>query len=81
MIGLEFVKKIDKNWKDHVTFADGSRYHNDYCPLNGNRCRREECSLWNYENNFCGFSMNTTISLKNKRESEKPEIITKQKFR
>ena len=81
MIGLEFVKKVDKNWKDHVTFADGSRYHNDYCPLNGNRCRREECSLWNIDHNFCGFSMNTKVSLNMEKDQKKHEIVTKQKLR
>ena len=62
MIGLEFVKSVDKNWKERITFADGRRYHDDFCPLNGQRCRRKECSLWNKDHNLCGFSMNVSSS-------------------
>jgi len=25
-IGLDFVKQVDKNWKDHVTYIDGKPY-------------------------------------------------------
>ena len=33
MIGLEFVKTVDKEWKNSIKFADGSPYYNYYCPL------------------------------------------------
>ena len=55
MIGLDFVKNVDKDWKKHVTFADGSPYYDDYCPLSGSKCRREDCSFWNEISDECGY--------------------------
>ena len=25
-VGLKFVKQVDENWRDHITFIDGSPY-------------------------------------------------------
>ena len=58
MIGLDFVKKVDKNWRKHITFADGSPYYDDYCPLSGAKCRRMDCSFWNNTLNGCGYIPN-----------------------
>jgi len=55
MIGLDFVKHVDKDWKKHITFADGSPYFDDYCPLIGSKCRREDCSFWNALSGSCGY--------------------------
>ncbi|UCD13633.1 MAG: hypothetical protein JSW60_08765 [Thermoplasmatales archaeon] len=27
-IGLDFVKKVDRDWEDHLTFLDGTPYKN-----------------------------------------------------
>ena len=48
MIGLEFVKSVDKEWKSSIKFADGSPYYNDYCPLSGVRCKKDDCSFWDF---------------------------------
>ena len=58
MIGLDFVKKIDKEWKTHITFADGTPYYDNYCPLSGAKCRLEDCSFWNKNLGMCGYITN-----------------------
>ena len=58
MISLDFVKSVDKNWRNHVTFADGSPYYDDFCPLSGAKCRKEDCSFWNYRSKGCGYVSN-----------------------
>ena len=55
MIGLDFVKHVDKDWRKHVTFADGSAYCDDFCPLSGAKCRQEDCSFWNQTSDICGY--------------------------
>ena len=55
MIGLEFVKNVDGDWKKRITFADGSPYYEDFCPLSRTKCRHEDCSFWNYISNDCGY--------------------------
>jgi len=55
MIGLDFVKHEDKNWKKHITFEDGSPYYNDYCSLSGAKCHREDCSFLNDLSDGCGY--------------------------
>lgn len=61
MIGLDFVKNVDKDWKKHVTFADGSPYFDDYCPLTGAKCRREDCSFWNDAAGTCAYVRNEPV--------------------
>ena len=46
---------MDKDWRKHVTFADGSPYYDDFCPLSGAKCRRDDCSFWNKKNQGCGY--------------------------
>ena len=55
MIGLDFVKHVDKDWKKHITFADGSPYYDDYCPLSGTKCRQGDCSFWDNLSDACGY--------------------------
>ena len=55
MIGLDFVKHVDKDWKKHITFVDGSPYCDDYCPLSGTKCRQDDCSFWNNLSDVCGY--------------------------
>ncbi|MCJ2513774.1 MAG: hypothetical protein LN408_04970 [Candidatus Thermoplasmatota archaeon] len=55
MIGLEFVKTVDKEWKNSIKFADGSPYYNDYCPLSGARCKKDDCSFWDLSSDICGY--------------------------
>jgi hypothetical protein len=55
MIGLEFVKSVDKEWKNSIKFADGSPYYDDYCPLSGARCKRDDCSFWDTPSNLCKY--------------------------
>ena len=74
MIGLDFVKHIDKDWKKHVTYVDGTPYSEDYCPLSGGKCRQEDCVFWDDTLNSCGYlyqreSTIPTIS------NEFPELI------
>ena len=72
MIGLDFVKNVDKDWKKHVTFADGSPYFDDYCPLSGVKCHREDCSFWNDVSDSCGYVRNEPeFTIKTKMNSEK----------
>ena len=58
MIGLDFVKSVDKNWRNHVTFADGSQYYDNFCPLSGAKCRKNDCSFWNNTSKGCGYVPN-----------------------
>ena len=53
MIGLDFVKSVDKGWRKHITFADGSPYYDDFCPLSNARCRREDCLFWGKKSKGC----------------------------
>lgn len=55
MIGLDFVKHVDKDWRKHVTYADGSPYIDDYCPLIGDKCRQSDCVFWDETTEFCGY--------------------------
>ena len=55
MIGIDFVKNVDKDWRKHVTFADGSPYYDDFCPLSGAKCRRDDCAFWNKKRKLCGY--------------------------
>ena len=57
MIGLDFVKSVDIEWKKHIKYVDGSKYNDNYCPLSQTKCRFEDCSFWNHESNFCGYSI------------------------
>ena len=63
MIGLDFVKNIDSNWKKHIKFADGSAYYDDYCPLSGSRCKHDDCSFWNKKTDICGYIKNDLNSM------------------
>ena len=56
MIGLDFVKSVDKNWKKHLTYIDGSPYYEDYCPLGNCKCRREDCTFWNNHAETCRYT-------------------------
>jgi len=60
MIGLDFVKRVDKDWKKHITFADGKAYFDDFCPLSSSRCRQEDCLFWNKLYNICGYINNNS---------------------
>ena len=55
VIGLDFVKTVDKEWKSSIKFADGSAYYDDYCPLSGTRCRRDDCSFWDISTDICRY--------------------------
>ena len=55
MIGLEFVKSVDKEWKNNIKFADGSPYNDEYCPLSGVRCKRDDCSFWDISSDICKY--------------------------
>jgi hypothetical protein len=56
------VKSIDKDWKKHIKNADGSRYCDNYCPLSGSYCRKEDCSFWIKNIDKCGYIQKTTHS-------------------
>ncbi len=60
MIGLDFVKHVDKDWRKHVTYIDGTPYTDNYCPLSGGRCRGEDCMFWNDDTHVCGYLTHKT---------------------
>ncbi|RLF39044.1 MAG: hypothetical protein DRN12_07505 [Thermoplasmata archaeon] len=60
MIGLDFVKHVDKDWKKHITYADGTPYSDDYCPLSGGKCRQDDCVFWDDGIKTCGYLSNST---------------------
>ncbi len=68
MIGLDFVKHVDKDWKKHITYADGTPYSEDYCPLSSGKCRRDDCVFWDDSIQACGYLSNYSrkISIPNR---------------
>lgn len=60
MIGLDFVKHVDKDWKKHITYADGTPYSEDYCPLSSGKCRQDDCVFWDDSIKACGYLSNHT---------------------
>ncbi|HDM67086.1 MAG TPA: hypothetical protein ENG62_01710 [Thermoplasmatales archaeon] len=63
MIGLDFVKHVDKDWRKHVTYIDGTPYNDNYCPLSGGRCRGEDCMFWNDDAHVCGYLSHKNSSI------------------
>jgi hypothetical protein len=63
LIGLEFVKNVDSDWKKHIKFSDGSPYYDDFCPLSGSRCRQTDCSFWNIDHDVCGYAKTQNHSI------------------
>ena len=74
MIGLDFVKNIDADWKKHITNSDGSPYLDDYCPISGNKCRKEDCSFWNDIFNECGYTLGKSNSINIPSFEKRPEL-------
>lgn len=78
MIGLDFVKTVDKDWKKHIKLSDGRPYCEDYCPLSGASCRKEDCSFWTKSLKECGYlqnnrySKNTILDIRNLIDEEFP---------
>jgi hypothetical protein len=62
MIGLDFVKRVDKDWKKHITFADGRAYCDDFCPVSRARCRQEDCLFWDQASDICKYIQNQSNS-------------------
>ena len=62
MIGLEFVKSVDKNWKKHITYADGRPYLDDFCPVSRSSCRQEDCLFWDQASDICKYIHNQSNS-------------------
>ena len=75
MIGLDFVKHVDKDWKKHLTYIDGSSYYDDYCPLGKCKCRREDCTFWNSDEENCRYYIKTET--KNVISNEDNNIVNK----
>ena len=63
MIGLDFVKHVDKDWKKHIAFADERAYLDDFYPLSSARCRQEDCLFWNQLSNICEYINNNNSQL------------------
>ena len=45
-VGLDFVKKVDSDWKKHIKYEDGSDYITEHCPVMNRRCVKEDCVFW-----------------------------------
>ncbi|GAG03908.1 unnamed protein product, partial [marine sediment metagenome] len=55
MIGLEFVKKVDPDWKKRLKYEDGEYYSDAHCPVMNGRCRKDDCQLWDKVEKVCGY--------------------------
>ena len=75
MIGLDFVKHVDKDWRKHLTYIDGSSYYEDYCPLGNCKCRREDCTFWNHVSENCRYIIKSDIA-ENSHKQERNQTDT-----
>ena len=54
-IGLEFVKSVDPEWREHITYSDGSKYVTAHCPVMNRKCVKEDCVFWESNPGGCKY--------------------------